>query len=470
MSELITLEAVEIVRLLGTGAVTPHDLLDALEDRIALVDPLINALPTRCFDRARAHADRLMRLPISERGPLAGLPLPIKDLTDVAGVRSTQGSTIFAQHIPQHSDLLVEHIEAQGGIVYAKSNTPEFGAGANTFNDVFGATVNPYNRTLSVAGSSGGAAAALATGMAWVAHGSDFGGSLRNPASFCNVVGFRPTPGRVARTPSAKIDDLLNVEGPMARTVSDCALLFDAMCGADPRDPVSRASPGDGAWLAAARSTWRPLRVAYSADLGITPVDPEVAALTKKAALRLADVGVIVEEAHPELSDAHDCFGTLRAYTFAASKAGLLATHRDRLKPEIVWNIEKGLALTSADLIRAEQQRARLCSNAAAFFSRYDLLLCPATIVPPYPVAQRFVASCNGVEFSNYIEWLAIAYAISVIACPAMSLPCGFTAGGLPVGLQIVAGSGNDGRVYAGGRLIEELLGLGCGRPCFPGD
>ena len=298
----------------------------------------------------------------------------------------------------------------------------------------------------------------------------DFCGSLRNPASFCNVVGFRPTPGRVARYPSAKIDDLLNVEGPMARTVSDCALLFDAMCGADPRDPVSRASPGHGTWLAAAGSSWRPLRVAHSADLGITPVDPEVAALTKKAALWLADIGVIVEEPHPDLSNAHDCFGTLRSYAFAASKAPLLTTHRDRLKPEIVWNIEKGLALTSADLIRAEQQRARLYSNVAAFFSHYDLLLCPATIVPPYPVTQRFVASCNGVEFSNYIEWLAIAYAISVIACPAMSLPCGFTSNGLPGGLQIVAGSGNDGRVFSGGRLIEELLGLNSGLPCFPVD
>lgn len=458
MSDLIYLDAVEIVRLLTIGAITPHHLLDALEERIALVDPLINALPTRCFDRARAHADRLMQLPLNARGPLAGLPVPIKDLTDIAGVRSTQGSMIFAQHIPQQSDLLVEHIEAQGGIVYAKSNTPEFGAGANTFNDVFGATVNPYDRTLSVAGSSGGAAAALATGMAWVAHGSDFGGSLRNPASFCNVVGFRPTPGRVARTPSAKIDDLLNVEGPMARTVSDCALLLDAMCGADSRDPVSRTSPGDGVWLAATRSQWRPLRVAYSADLGITPVDPEVAALTKKAALRLTDLGVIVEEAHPDLTDAHTCFGTLRAYAFAASKADLLASHRAQLKPELVWNIEKGLTLTSTELIRAEQQRARMCRNAATFFSHYDLLLCPATIVPPYPVTQRFVTSCNGVEFSNYIEWLAIAYAISVIACPAMALPCGFTASGLPVGLQIVAAAGNDARVFAGGRLLEDLL------------
>jgi amidase len=207
---------------------------------------------------------------------------------------------------------------------------------------------------------------------------------------------------------------------------------------------------------------------AYSADLGITPVDPEVAALTKKAALRLADIGVIVEEAHPDFSEAHECFGTLRAYAFAASKAGLLATHREQLKPELVWNIEKGLALNSAELIRAEQQRARMCRSADAFFSRYDLLLCPATIVPPYPVIDRFVESCNGIKFSNYIEWLAIAYAISIIASPAMSLPCGFTAKGLPVGLQIVGRAGDDGRVFAGGRLLEELLQMNTGVPILP--
>lgn len=463
---LVEQTAVEIVHRLRTGNVTPHQLLDALEERIAAVDPVVNALPTLCFDRARQHADRLMRLPLNCRGPLAGLPLPIKDLTDVAGVRTTYGSPVFADHIPDESDLLVEGLEENGAIVYAKSNTPEFGAGAHTFNEVYGTTRNPWDTRLSAAGSSGGAAVALATGMAWVAHGSDFGGSLRNPASFCNVVGFRPTPGRVRRTPDHKIDDLLNTQGPMARNVSDCALLFDAMCGDDGRDPISM--PAAASCLAATRSGARPRRVAYSADLGITPVDPEVASLTRDAADRLADIGIEVEEAHPDLSDAHACFGVLRAYAFAASKADVLASHRSRMKPELVWNIEKGLALTAAELIHAEQLRSKMWRNMLRFFSQYDLLLCPATIVPPFPVTQRFVHSCNGVSFSNYVEWLSIAYAVSVVACPAMSLPCGFTAAGLPVGLQIVGRPHGDAQVFAAAKLLEDCFDLDTSRPISP--
>jgi amidase len=247
MMELITKSACEIVRLLKAREISPLDCLDALEARIAAVNPQVNALPTRCFDRARKRA--------AEPKPgtlLAGLPVPIKDLTDVAGVRCTQGSPIFANRIAETSDLLVEHLEGNGAIVYAMSNTPEFGAGANTFNEVFGATRNPWNTKMSAAGSSGGAAVALATGMAWLAHGSDLGGSLRNPASFCGVVGLRPSPGRVAATPGNKIDSILGVEGPMARNVEDVALLLDAMAGEVVGDPLSLPSDGTS-FLAAAR-------------------------------------------------------------------------------------------------------------------------------------------------------------------------------------------------------------------------
>src|ERR1700730_15727302 len=237
-SELIKADAVTIVDLLQRGEVTPHDLLDALEARIAAVDGSVNALPTLCFERARAHADRLMRMPVSARGPLAGLPVPIKDLIPVEGVRTTQGSPIYADHIPARSDILVERLEANGGVVYAKSNTPEFGAGANTFNEVFGATRNPWNLARSAAGSSGGAAAALASGSAWVAHGSDTGGAPRNPARFCGIGGLCPSIGRVARNPAAKIDRTLGVQGPMARNVDDLALLLDAMTGEHPADPL----------------------------------------------------------------------------------------------------------------------------------------------------------------------------------------------------------------------------------------
>jgi amidase len=456
---LLQASACDVVGRLQRGEVTPHDLLDALEPRIAAVDPAVNALPTLCLDRARADADRLMKKPAGQRGLLAGLPVAIKDLNEVAGVRTTYGSPIFANHVPVRSDIMVERLEAEGGVIYAKSNTPEFGAGANTFNEVFGATRNPWNTARSAAGSSGGAAVALATGMAWLAHGSDMGGSLRNPASFCGIVGMRPSIGRVARSIAAGVDRTLGVNGPMARTVEDLALFLDAMTGEHPADPLSLAKP-ETSFRAQATSGWKPKRVAYSADLGITPVDPQVAAVTRKAAERLAAEGVIVEEAHPDFTEAHDSFQVLRAVDFAISKAELLRKHRDLLKPEVIWNIEKGLALSVDDIARAEAQRLTLMKRSIAFFETYDLLLSPATIVAAFPVEERYVAECAGHKFDNYVEWLAIAYAITLACCPALSLPCGFTAEGLPVGLQIVAPPKADGRVLAGAKLIEDLLGV----------
>src|SRR5437879_8602171 len=257
--------ACAIVEKLNSGEVTPLDLLDVLEQRIAEVDGKVNALPTLCFDRARTRAKALMKKPVGDRGPLAGMPMPIKDLTNVEGVLTTQGSPTYKDNIPARSDLLVEHLESNGGVIYAKSNTPEFGAGANTFNEVFGATRNPWDTSRSAAGSSGGAAVALATGMAWLAHGSDMGGSLRNPASFCGIVGMRPSIGRVAHTPVAKIDRNLGVQGPMARNVEDLALLLDAMSGEHPADPLSLPSL-PASFLSSVRSGQGPNRVAYSPD------------------------------------------------------------------------------------------------------------------------------------------------------------------------------------------------------------
>lgn len=465
--ELLQATACDLVRRLRDNELRPHDLLDVLETRIAQIDGKVNALPTLCFDRARSAADALVRRPAAERGVLAGLPVPIKDLTAVAGVLTTQGSPIFRDHVPQTSDILVERLETNGALVYAKSNTPEFGAGANTFNEVFGATRNPWNLTRSAAGSSGGAAAALASGTAWVAHGSDMGGSLRNPASFCGVVGLRPSVGRVAHTPEFKIDRSLSVQGPMARNVEDCALLLDAMVGESAADPLSLGTPPTS-FLAAARSGRKPRKVAYSPDLGITPVDPEVAAITRKAAEAFAKAGVIVEEAHPDLREAHDCFQTLRAFDFAVTKAELLREHRDLLKPEVIWNIEKGLALSVEEIAKAEAQRLALASRMLAFFTDYDLLLAPATIVAAFPVEQRYLAECAGHRFDNYVEWLAIVYAITVTCCPALSLPCGFTAEGLPVGLQIVAPPRAEAGLLAGARVLEDILGLRGSTPIEP--
>ncbi len=458
-SDLIAMTACDVVERLKRGEVSPLDCLDALESRIAAVDREVNALPTLCFDRARNAAKALMAKPVNQRGVLAGLPVPIKDLAKVKGVRSTQGSPIYADRVPDHSDIQVETIEASGGIIYAKSNTPEFGAGAHTFNEVFGLTRNPWDLSKSAAGSSGGAAAALATGTAWVAQGTDMGGSLRNPASFCGVTGLRPSIGRVAHTAEFKIDRTQTVDGPMARNIEDLALMLDAMVGEHPGDPLSLPATGQS-YRAAVNGTGRPKRIAYSRDLGITPVDPEVAAITEAAAQRFADAGVIVEEAHPDLNEAHECFAVLRAFDFAVSKTEILRDHRERLKPEVIWNIEKGLALSFADIQRAEGQRVAMARRMRAFFETYDLLLCPATIVPPFPAEHRYVAECDGKTFDNYVEWLGIVYAITLTCVPALSLPCGFTAGGLPVGLQMVGPPRAEAALLRGARVLEDVLGL----------
>ncbi|MEO1197906.1 MAG: amidase family protein [Pseudomonadota bacterium] len=463
---LIAKTACELVELLEAREIEPGDLLDALEARISDVDGPINALPTLCFERARAAVETA-RVQGGHAGPLFGLPVAIKDLADVSGVRSTQGSKIYEHAVPETSDILVERIEARGGVVYAKSNTPEFGAGANTFNDVFGATRNPWDTRMSAAGSSGGAAAALATGAAWLAHGSDLGGSLRNPASFCGVVGMRPSPGRVARTPSAILDDTLSVDGPMARTVADLALFLDAMTGEHAGDPISLPSDGTS-YLAAAHDAEKPLRVAFSPDLGITPVDAEVAEIIKGAAEAFAASGIVVEEAAPDLSGVHECFNALRAVSFATGLAPLLKDHRDMLKPEVVWNIEAGLKLSCEDIARAERQRVEYCARRQAFFETYDILLTPATIVPPFPVEQRYVESCNGVQFDNYVHWLSIAYAVTIMACPSIAIPAGFTEAGLPVGIQVVANAHDDAGAIRAAAHLERVLGLGAVTPMTP--
>lgn len=353
-------------------------------------------------------------------------------------------------------------------MIYAKSNTPEFGAGANTFNEVFGRTVNPWNTSRSVAGSSGGSAAALASGTAWLASGSDLGGSLRNPASFCGIVGFRPSPGRVAHGPADLPFMTMSVEGPMARNVPDVALMLDAMAGQHPVDPISLARPAES-FSAAVQARRAPKRVAFSVDLGgITPVDKEVAAIVEKAANVFEDLGCTVVEASPDFSDVQMIFQTLRAMQFAASKKALLDSHRELLKPEVVWNIEKGLGLTMDEIAAAELARGKLYHRIEAFFRTYDLLLSPATIVPPYPVENRYVDECNGQKFSNYIEWCTVAYAITCTSCPAMSVPAGFTAEGLPVGLQIVGKPRGEADLLSAAGLYEAAAGIKSGIPIDP--
>ena len=457
MDPIIGTTARGLLAALQAGELTLVEVLDALERRVREVEPALNALPTLCFERAREAAAR----PGARRGTLGGLPVAIKDLAMVAGVRSTRGSAIYADHVPAASDHVVERIERAGGIVYAKSNTPEFGAGASTFNEVFGRTANPWNTGRSPAGSSGGAAAALASGAAWLAHGSDMGGSLRNPASFCGVVGLRPSPGRVPSGPAPDPFETLGVEGPMARNLGDLGLFLDALAGPDPREP--QAQPCNGGFRAAAEAPRVPRRVAFSRSLGISPVDPEIAAVCEAAAQRLEGLGAVVEAAEPDFTDAMEAFQTLRGVAYATVHARHYAEHRERLKPDVGWNIEKGQAVTGAEIARANAIRARMVAEAARFFETYDLLLCPTTIVPPFPVDRRTVTECAGVVFETYIDWLAIVSAVTLTSAPALSLPCGFTGDGLPVGLQMIAPFRAEARLLSHAAALEAELDLALG-------
>jgi amidase len=472
MRDVCRMTARAVVGLLERREVTPHDLVEAALERISRVEPAVNAVPTLCPERALARAraihDGKVPRPEDGRGWLAGLPVVIKDLHEVAGVRTTHGSPIFADHVPTRSGYGVERLEAMGAVIVGKSNTPEFGAGAQTFNEVFGATRNPWDTRLTCSGSSGGSAVALATGEVWLADGSDLGGSLRTPAAFCGVVGFRPSPGRVPHGPAASPFQTLGVEGPMARNVPDVALMLDAMACHDPRDPLTWDPPATSYRDAAERGL-RPAKVAFTADLGgITPVDPEVAAICRRAAARLGEVGAVVEETSPDLRAATDVFTILRAEQFVTARAPLLELHRDKLKPEVVWNIEHGLGLTAERIGWAERERGLMQRRMSAFLQAYDVLCCPAAIVPPFPVEQRYVAALGEHRFPSYIDWVTITYAITLTGCPAISIPAGFTATGLPVGLQLVGPPRGEAKLLAIAAVLEDLLGLADAVPIDP--
>jgi amidase len=466
---LIRMTATEAVSRLRRREVSPLEMVDAAAARIEAVDGRINALPIRFFDVARDAARRFMATPPPQDPPpgwLAGLPMAAKDYNDVAGQRTTYGSPIFADNVAARSDHTIATLEASGAIFMAKSNVPEF-AGSNTFNPVFGATRNPWNLQMTPGGSSGGAAAALASGMQWLATGNDLGGSLRIPASYCAIVGMRPSVGRVPRGAGLPAFDALWVEGPMARNVPDLALMLDAQSVQHPGDPLSMPAPRVP-FVMAAQSLKPPRRVGFSANLGLSAVDPEVAAICAAAARRFEGMGAIVEEATPEFGDAIDTFQTLRGLLFAALRGDLLATERARINPSIVWNIEKGLGLTADEIIRAERGRAALYQRVVTWFERYDLLLCPTVALPPYPVEQPYPTRIGDQALASYIDWMFLTFVVTLTGCPALSLPCGFTRDGLPVGLQIIGPSHGDAAVIAAAAALEQELGIAGRVPVDP--
>ncbi len=463
-TELIRLTANQAVAALRRGEISPLDLIDAAAARIAAVEPAVNALPTLCLDRARDHAKALMaghrREAEGEPGWLAGLPVVIKDLADVAGVRTTYGSPIYKDHVPTRSHPLVERIERKGGIVIAKSNTPEFGAGGNTFNEVFGRTLNPWNTALTCGGSTGGGAVALATGEAWLAQGSDHGGSLRGPATLCSVVGIRPSPGRVTRGSSDNLFSPLSVEGPMARNAADLALFLDTMAGLCPQDPLTFDAPATP-FLDAALNPRKPRRIAFTTNYGgRLPVERETREICAAAMRHFEAAGCIVEEAYPELGPVEDVFLALRSHHFVVANEPRIAAHRDLIKPDIIWNTEQGLAQTASRYAWAERERAAMYRRFAAFFETYDLLVTPGSATPAWDVALRARTEVDGVKLTNYIAGSALTSAITLTSCPALSLPCGFDRHGRPVGLQLIAPARGEAVAISAAAIFERESGL----------
>lgn len=467
--ELIHLTATKAVALLKKGAVSPLELVDAAAARIEAVDGRVNALPIRFLDQARDAAKRFpVRRGDMEDRPswLAGLPIAVKDYNDVGGQRTTYGSPIYAENVATASDVTVATLEASGAIPIAKSNVPEF-AGANTFNTVFGASRNPWNLMMTVGGSSGGSAAALACGFVWLATGNDLGGSLRIPPSFCSIVGMRPSVGRVPRPAGSLPFDPLWVEGPMGRTVADVALMLDAGAWPSRHDPLSLPRPSRP-FVTAVEPPVAPRRIGFTPDLGLSKVDPEVAAICAAGARQFEAFGARVDEASPDFTGGLETFQTLRALMFAAVRGELLATERSRIAPEIVWNLQKGCDLTADEILRAERRRGAIYRSTAAFFGEYDVLACPVVAVPPFPVEQRYPTEIAGEKLATYIDWMFLTFVITLTGCPAISVPCGFTKNGLPVGLQLVGRPQGDYDLLAAASLLEQACGLAGQVPLDP--
>ena len=440
MSELIWATAAELAAMIRRKEVSAVELLTAHLERIEQVNPALNAIITLLPDMALELAQRADEKQARGEalGLLHGLPMAHKDVAETKGIRTTMGSPVFKDYLPEADDLIIARLKEAGCITIGKTNVPEFGAGSHTFNRVFGASRNPYDLSKTCGGSSGGAAAALAAGMIPLADGSDLGGSLRNPASFCNGVGFRPTPGRVPDYPKSNAWGTLGVSGPMARTVQDVALMLQAIAGYDARAPISLQEPAS-IFAADLGRDFTGVRIAWSADLGVLPVDANVTSVLEAQLPVFSDLGCHVEWAEPDFRDAYDIFQTLRAWSFEQSFAERFEEFgEEQFKETIRWNVEQGRHLTGAQISRAEAKRTELFHRVREFLESYEFLLLPTAQVPPFPIEWEYPTSINGVAMATYIDWMMSCAFITVTGLPAISLPGGFTEDGLPIGLQIV--------------------------------
>ncbi len=444
MSGLIDRSALDLAAMIRARELSARELLDACIARIEAVNPELNAIVTLVPEMAyrwAAEADERVAAG-AELGPLHGLPIAHKDLEPTAGIRTTMGSPLLADWVPQEDGLIVTRLRNAGAVTIGKTNTPELGAGSQTFNSVFGATRNPYDPSRTCGGSSGGAAVALAAGMIPIADGSDMGGSLRNPASFCNVVGLRPSSGRVPKWPNTTPWSGLGTSGAMARSVDDLALQMQAIAGPDPRVPISLPEPGS-VFVGIEAAVTEGLRVAWTPDLGL-PVEPAVRAALADVPELLASLGCDVVESMPDLRDARNIFRVLRAWHFEIAGGALYDRASDRMKDTVRWNIEQARALTLVDHARASSAHAALVERVRAFFDDHDVLALPTSQVVPFDVELDWPRQVDGEPMETYIDWMRSCCDISVTGCPAISMPSGFTPDGLPVGVQFVCRPGGD--------------------------
>ena len=465
--ELIQLTATEAVARLRSKEVSPLDLVEASIKRIETFDTEVNALPIHCFDQARDQAkslnlDRHLPNPKS----LCGLPIAVKDYNDLGGAVTTYGSPIFANNVAQTSDATIRKLESNGAIAVAKSNVPEW-AGGHTFNPVNGLTRNPWDMAKSAGGSSGGSAAALASGLVWLATGNDLGGSLRTPAAFNGVVGLRPSPGRVSRGIRLPSMDTLWVEGPMARNVDDLALMLDAGVGHQIDDPLSFDHSGPS-FVDTLKKTDIPKRVAFSPDLSIVSIEKEIAEICGAATRVFADIGAEVTDEIPDFTGVLEAFQTLRAVLFATMMEPILEQHRDKIAPEIIGNIERGLNIMPSQIFEAERVRIELFKKILAFFETHDFLICPAASIAPFSVDQRYVTEIDGKPCETYIDWFSITFALTMTSCPTISVPCGFTSEGLPVGIQIMGKPRGEAALLLVAKQFEQAIGIAAQLPIAP--
>ena len=440
--EILNLKVTQMKDLLSSGKISNEELVNIHIDQVEKYDTKTNAVCTFTPEQAVSEARKLDSKKKFDK-PLSGIPIFIKDLTKTKGIRTTMGSRIYENDIPEEDDLVVEKIKNSGSIILGKSNTPEFGAGSQTFNEVFGATLNPYDLSKTCGGSSGGAAVAVACRMLPFADGSDLGGSLRNPANYCNVVGFRPSVGRVPSWPNESGWNSFSVDGPIAKTVEDVSLMLSVLAGPDSRSPISLSESGD-IFMESLESNLKGIRIAWSPDLGGLPVDSKITKVLESKRSVFEDMGAIVEDEVPDFDDADQIFKTFRAWHFELKLGSLLPKHREKLKKTVLWNLEAGEKLSGKELGIAEINRTKLFHRLQEFMQKYDFLALPVSQVPPFPVEQEFVSEINGIKMDTYLDWMKSCYFISVTGHPAISVPCGFTVDGLPVGIQLVGRHQDD--------------------------